>query len=619
MLRGTSFVNKRSQMCDICADTTQQRGNRHCMQQQAQATVLCHGNEADEDQDSRFDVWQESDEDTSDDDSVEVAVKGDSDMKNAIGSGPAAEMDRKFRVLGEGEVWEAPEGPIYDDTGAGPCNLPDDCKTREPGEVLLLLFPLVLWKNIVTQTNLYYAQCARAKREKIHRGQFVTVSELTTWVGLHMKMMSCWTGNQDDYFTDGANGSGAFDARSIMSRRRFFWIKAHLHFADKSKYVPRGQPGHDPLYYLRMLTDTFNVTFRKYWKLNRYVSLDEMMIAFKGHNPLHVYIPRKPTPNGSKIHALCDALGFYCVALLFDDKAGMSIPDIVDELLTGTLLPGQTIITDRFYSSAGLVELCLSKQIHIIASTKSQCFLAKHTLPKWTKGDAIARGTFRVAVNSDGTVANIIWKDKGIVRLTATAASSVRTYLWRREKGKKPFLVKAPWIAKLFDLYFHGVDRNDQLRGKGYGLATTFRAAKYTVKLFMGLFDIVLSNAWILWRNIHTKQYKMHRQFYRNVFDYLIHWDPLKERQAPIPSTSKTTCDHILRRLGQTKSGNPSFGTCPMCNTPTHKRKRTRFACPTCNVPLHVECAHKFHGLSPTSQGKLTKRRRQLSFESDNE
>ena len=343
-----------------------------------------------------------------------------------------------------------------------------------------------------------------------------------------------------------------------------------------------------------------------------------MMIAFKGHNPLHVYIPRKPTPNGSKIHALCDAVGYYCVALLFDDKTGTCIHDTVDELLTDTVLPGQTMITDRFYSSAGLVKLCLSKQIHIIASTKAQCFLAKHALPKWTKNDAIARGTFRVAVNSDGTVANIIWKDKGIVRLTATAASSVRTYLWRREKGKQPFMVKAPWIAKLFDQYFHGVDRNDQLRGKGYGLARTFRATKYTVKMFLGLFDIVLSNTWILWRNIHPKQYKMHRQFYRRVFAYMIDWDPLNERQEPIP-TGTPACGHTLRKLGKTKSGNPSHGTCPVCKTPTHQRKRTRFACPTCNVPLHAECTHKFHMLSPNSREKMTQRKRQLLFDSDDE
>jgi len=55
------------------------------------------------------------------------------------------------------------------------------------------------------------------------------------------------------------------------------------------------------------------------------------------------------------------------------------------------------------------------------------------------------------------------------------------------------------------DEYFHGVDRNDQLRGTGYGLALHFRAQKYTIKFFLGLLDVVLSNTWILWRNLHPK------------------------------------------------------------------------------------------------------------------
>ena len=562
---------------------------------------LSHGNEGEDAksgdlQDLRVDVWQEG----SDTDVSEDGV--DSDEDDAM-----ADVDRKFRMLDESEVWQAPEGPLYDDSGAGPCNLPPGHMNFVAGEMFLLLWPLELWQLIVTHTNLYYAQRQADANLKIDESVLTTVFEVTTWVGLLMKMMSAWTGSQDDYFQDGSQ----LDVREYMTRRRFYWIKKHLHFADQRGYKRRGEEGHDPLYYLRNLIDSLNVTFRKYWKLHRYVSLDEMMIAFKGHNPLHCYIPRKPTPNGSKLHAVCDAVKYYCVSIMFDGKSGMSVPDVIEALTTGVLLPGQTMITDRFYTTKGVVELCLRMGVSLIGSTKTQCFLAKKVLPRWSKNDSvIPRGSYRVAVNSDGTVANIIWKDKGIVRLTVTGGASIRTYLWRRQKGRKPFLVKAPWIAKLFDMYFHGVDRNDQLRGRGYGLATTFRAKKYTVKMFMGLIDITMSNAWILWRTLHPKQVTQHRKFYKDVFEYLLQWDPLQEEEPGIAPPSECDHVHVLERLGVTPTGNPRQGNCPMCGTKSTPRKRSSWGCFDCGVALHCgKCNNEWHMLTPRTQRRKRPRR----------
>ena len=77
--------------------------------------MLRHGNEEDDEQDNRVDLWQEpeSDADVSDADSVDAHVKEDNmsdmgmhmknangmHMKNVNGPGSAAQMDRKFRVL----------------------------------------------------------------------------------------------------------------------------------------------------------------------------------------------------------------------------------------------------------------------------------------------------------------------------------------------------------------------------------------------------------------------------------------------------------------------------------------------------------------------------------------
>jgi hypothetical protein len=52
-------------------------------------------------------------------------------------------------------------------------------------------------------------------------------------------------------------------------------------------------------------------TWKKYWIPFRNIAIDEMMIPFKGRcNPHHIFIPRKPHPNGIKVWGLADSKNF---------------------------------------------------------------------------------------------------------------------------------------------------------------------------------------------------------------------------------------------------------------------------------------------------------------------
>lgn len=511
-----------------------------------------------------------------------------------------APVDRKFERV---ELWEGKELPIYDGRGAGPCNLPPNKADLGPLDFFLLLFPMVLVECIVTQTNLYYVQL-RKQGDKLE--PLLTVREFFVWVGLHIKMVNQWSRNQDSYW----DGSGSFDARVFMSRRRFYWIKQHLHFNDKTKKPPADSPDYDDVYPLRPVVDMLNATFRKYWKLSDFLSLDEMMVSFKGRNPLHRFIPRKPHPNGLKLHAVCDAVLFFCVAFLVDDNSSKTIPFIARTLFAGVVVPGMTVVTDRYYTCTGLVQLCLSRRIGLIGSTMTQRFLAKNVLTGWSgrEGKARARGYFEVATNTTGDVACVCWKDKGVVRLTLTTSSTCRTTLVRRQSGMPSFLVRGPLAVKVFDAYFHGVDRNDQLRGNGYGLSLTFRAKKWTVKLFLGLLDVAFSNAWIIWRYLHPKEAKKHREWFTRLADDMLRFGETKvdEREMKVGA-------HRLRRLSG--GAKRPMVRCPMCSTPKAAH-RTTFGCPECQVGLHQgECAQRWHALTPEEQRSKRRRVRKLEFQ----
>jgi len=251
-----------------------------------------------------------------------------------------AELDTKFKKT---KLWEAPEtnAPFFNEDSSGPRNLPANPEKLSMLSLLFLLLPMKLLDVIVIQTNLHYARKCRSAGKQIRRSNLMNVNELVVWLGLHMKMTKLWNGGQDDFFS--AKREGGFDARLYMSRRKFYWIKAHLRFSDGTNEPPAGSPDYDELYKLRPVIETLNMTFAKYWKGHTYLSLDEMMVAFKGKNPFHRYVPRKPHGNGTKLHAVCDGTYYWCLRFMVDDNASRTVPEIAAEVLKNVVDPGQSL------------------------------------------------------------------------------------------------------------------------------------------------------------------------------------------------------------------------------------------------------------------------------------
>ena len=529
-----------------------------------------------------------------------------------------ADIDKEF--CEDEELFAGEELPVYNDIGAGPRNLGPNRRKLSALDVFGKVWPLVLMKAIVVQTNLYYvrSQPATGKLEPL-----LTVRELYVWMGLHIKIMLCWSTCQDDYFLPNRPG---FDATVHMSRKRWYWIKQYLHFNDENKpRPPEGQPGYDPLYKVRPILDTLNASFRKHWKLCRWVSIDEMMIAFKGRNPFHRCVKRKPTPNGSKLHAICDAKQYYCVSIVVDAQKKIKTETVVHELFKNAVKPGMTVIADRGYTCQGLVRYCFARKIGFIGSCTSNAFMAKHVFSEWNQKTAkkIETGTFSWATNTDRSIACVVWKDNGIVRLTCTTGST-HSVLLKRNRGGRKYMVRAPHVAELYNAYYHGVDRNDQLRGRGYGLATTFRAKKYTIKMFMGLLDITLSNCWILWRTIHPSAYKKHREWLRRLAESMLLFDPLNEAcvDSPLTAPGSGNDSHSSVKLSfvTSKSGKRrrQMGVCPVCKSPNKRGHRTSSGCRNCRVALcEGNCHHLWHTMSPEERRDKKKRFRRLSFGDD--
>ena len=98
---------------------------------------------------------------------------------------------------------------------------------------------------------------------------------------------------------------------SIMKRDRFSLILCFLHLNDNTKYVPKGQPGYDPLYKIRPFVDPLLRNIQSSYNLGRELSIDESMIGFKGQVHFIQYMPDKPTKWGMKAYVLADSHSGY--------------------------------------------------------------------------------------------------------------------------------------------------------------------------------------------------------------------------------------------------------------------------------------------------------------------
>lgn len=87
---------------------------------------------------------------------------------------------------------------------------------------------------------------------------------------------------------------------SLMPLNTFSWFLSNLHLADNNLQPKKNHANYDKLYKVRPLFDTFH-----HYNPNKYHSIDETMIRFKGRNSIKQYMTIKPIKRGYKVCKSC--------------------------------------------------------------------------------------------------------------------------------------------------------------------------------------------------------------------------------------------------------------------------------------------------------------------------
>ena len=136
--------------------------------------------------------------------------------------------------------------------------------------------------------------------------------------------------------------------RKLMSRNRFFLLLRFWNFEDVGCNTRLDKVSH--------LMNHLNNVMQTIYCPNKYLSLDESMVLWRGRLVFRQYIKNKRHKYGVKFYELCESSGIILRSVIY---SGIPFPDphgygqtaaIVINLMDNYLGKGYTVYTDNYYS-----------------------------------------------------------------------------------------------------------------------------------------------------------------------------------------------------------------------------------------------------------------------------
>jgi hypothetical protein len=183
-------------------------------------------------------------------------------------------------------------------------------ESSQPRDFFLLYFQTIL-AIIVYETNRYMQQDAQASsKPNITYSQQISVKDLYTFLAVvqmghdHKPGMQLYWTKDYLYFIPFYT--------IVMPHDLSVMILKHLHFADNQNppAQDRDDPDYDRLWKLRQIVDILNSEFSELYYPTEHMTVDEVIVKFKGGVIFQQYIPKKHKIFGIKIYKLCDRSGY---------------------------------------------------------------------------------------------------------------------------------------------------------------------------------------------------------------------------------------------------------------------------------------------------------------------
>ncbi|KAJ8970713.1 hypothetical protein NQ314_001060 [Rhamnusium bicolor] len=202
------------------------------------------------------------------------------------------------------------------------------------------------------------------------------------------------------------------------------------------------------------------------------MSVDEMMIPFKGRSGLKQYVPKIPCKWGYKVWAPAGILGYvYCFEIYYggvnvDDSKNAGVGgEVVKRLCHDIAGRNYKIYADNYFSNIQLLLDLRDKQIWYVGTIRFDRLQGLYKLLKSKKEmKSLGRGATNVMTSSKGLTV-VQWYDNALVHTISTYAGIYPQDTDKRfsKKQIKHIQIGRPFAIKTYNDHMGGVDLMDFL------------------------------------------------------------------------------------------------------------------------------------------------------------
>lgn len=349
---------------------------------------------------------------------------------------------------------------------------------------------------IVEYTNIKITS-VQINYERERDCELTNISELKALIGILYLIglhKSSHTSIDDIW---GNDGTGIEIIRAVMSKQRFQFLLRVLRFDDIHTRLERNQV--DKLAPIRQLYEEFVLNCDKNYKNTEYVTIDEMLEAFRGSCRFRQYIPSKPAKYGIKLFSLVDAITFYTKKLEIyvgqqpegpyrNDTSTKALVKRMVEPISGT---GRNVTMDNWFTSIPLAEeLRKDHNLTVVGTVRKN----KPEVPNEFKQKGMERLSTIFGFTPTSTLLSYCpKKDKTVILLSTMHHQGIID-----ETSNK----RLPEIISFYNKTKGGVDVVDKLIGS-YSVARICN--RWPLRLFFTFLDVGSVNAHIILGSLHQE------------------------------------------------------------------------------------------------------------------
>ncbi|CAG2228199.1 unnamed protein product [Mytilus edulis] len=148
----------------------------------------------------------------------------------------------------------------------------------------------------------------------------------------------------------------------VMKRDRYMQIMRYIHFSNSEQAPQPGDPNYSKLYKIESLMNMFTDSMVNQYIPKRQLSVDEVMVPWKGRLSFKQYMPAKPTKWGIKMWAIAEAnTGYVSFCQVYSGRInGAAAPGLANRVVKNCIEKaniigqGYHVYMDNYFTSPAL-------------------------------------------------------------------------------------------------------------------------------------------------------------------------------------------------------------------------------------------------------------------------